>query len=144
MNGTARNGRPAGFHCESGNGTPGDHELRDGSLVDVTETARRAGLRVATAITASLYADISDLSSPFRGRHDRYAERLWDVLFVGRHEAVKHGGASFTYRVEMPVGGERLVTVKAVLSTGGKAPTLTLMRPGEDPEPGKRRSWASP
>ena len=55
--------------------------LEDGVLVDVSLTAREAGFRYHTVITADLHADLT----PNRREHSfgqSYEGRLWDVLFV--------------------------------------------------------------
>jgi hypothetical protein len=106
---------------------------QDGVLVDVTGTAREAGFKVDTAITAALDADISDLSSPLLNGGESLKGRLWDVLVTGHFAAHKNGGPTLTYTLHMPVGEKELYQVKAVIGPGDdEAPVLTLMRTEED------------
>lgn len=106
---------------------------QDGVLVDVTGTAREAGFKVDTAITAALDADISDISSPLLDGGESRAGRLWDVLVTGHFTAHKNGGPTLTYTLHMPVGEKELYGVKAVIGPGDEEePVLTLMRPDED------------
>ena len=107
--------------------------LEDGVLVDVTATAKEAGITVPTAITAALDADISDLSGSHCDTGQSYEGRLWDVIFVVAVEGRKHTEPQFTYKIEMPVGSDRLYEIKAVIGPGDAAePVLTLMKPDED------------
>lgn len=107
--------------------------LEDGVLVDVTGTAREAGITVHTAITATLEADIRDLSGSHCQTGQSYEGRLWDVIFVVAVEGRKHTQPQFSYKIEMPVGSDRLYEIKAVIGSGDDGePVLTLMKPDED------------
>lgn len=107
--------------------------LDDGVLVDVTGTAREAGIVVHTAITAALDADISDLSGSQSETGQSYEGRLWDAIFVVAVEGRKHTESQFNYKIEMPVGSESLYEIKAVIGPGDDGdPVLTLMKPDED------------
>lgn len=107
--------------------------LEDGVLVDVSATAREAGVTVPTAITAALKADILDLSGSQCETGQSYEGRLWDVIFVVAVEGRKQTEPQFRYKIEMPVGSERLYEIKAVIGPGDDGePVLTLMRPDED------------
>jgi hypothetical protein len=109
---------------------------QNGVLVDVTGTAKEAGFKVDTAITAALDANISDVSSPLLDGGELQSSRegrLWDVLVTGHFAAHESGGPTLTYTLHMPVGKEELYEVKAVIGPGDdEAPVLTLMRPDED------------
>ncbi|WP_053057874.1 DUF6573 family protein [Rubrobacter aplysinae] len=106
---------------------------QDGVLVDVTGTAREAGFKVDTAITAALDADISDLSSPLLDGGESHKGRLWDVLVTGHLAAHKSGLPALAYTLHMPVGDKKLYEVKAVIGPGDdEDPVLTLMRTDED------------
>jgi hypothetical protein len=53
--------------------------LRDGTLIDVSETAREAGIRYPTALTRAVYECYVRVPDGVVGQDE--AGRLWDVLF---------------------------------------------------------------
>lgn len=108
--------------------------LEDGLLVDVTEMAREAGIRVPTAVTAGLWADVHDMPPSKQGAQDPTG-RLWDVLIMYHFRAwpALGEGDTVTYRLIMHQGRRTYYTVKAVVGPGDHGePVLTLMRPDED------------
>jgi hypothetical protein len=108
--------------------------IEDGVLVDVTDTARDAGLRIPVALTRAVW--------------DRYVEvpegvicqdvagRLHDVLWMLRMGIkASHGGQEIRYRLHVRNDNRRprLVTLKAVCGPGDDAePVITVMLPEED------------
>ncbi len=76
--------------------TRGD-ALRDGVLIDITETAREAGFSCPVAITAAAWLDFVKWAEENRACQDE-AGRLWDVLTMARHAARGSGNRS-TFRV---------------------------------------------
>ena len=60
--------------------------IEDGTLVDVTETAREAGFRIPVALSRSVWERLVALPEGYRGFQDE-AGRLWDVLWMARHFA---------------------------------------------------------
>ena len=62
--------------------------------------------------------------------------RLDLPLVAGQVVAVegrKHTQPQFSYKIEMPVGSDRLYEIKAVIGSGDDGePVLTLMKPDED------------
>ena len=69
--------------------------LADGVLVDVTQTAGEAGFRILVALTASVWADVNDLSGRYVTGGQDPEGRLWDLLFMAAHAA---GGPRTTTR----------------------------------------------
>lgn len=107
--------------------------IADGVLIDVTTTANEAGLRLPTAITAALNADIHAIP-PFEFHQDPEG-RLWDVLRVGhaRILAEPNTSGAIDYDLVMQCGRRSRYRVRMLLGTGdtGEA-VLTIMKPDED------------
>ncbi len=106
----------------------------DGVLVDVSETAREAGIIYPVAITQRLWADYitpDDRSRPFGQSEEG---RLWDVLYL-LSVAARTGGEIVHYTVSfiMKERLRRTVGLKAVCGPGDDAtPVITIMLPDED------------
>ena len=62
--------------------------IEDGILVDVSDTAREAGFRIPVAVTRTVWNRIIALPDGYRGFQDE-AGRLWDVLWMARHYALR-------------------------------------------------------
>jgi len=109
-----------------------EQAIEDGTLIDVSETAREAGFRVPVAITAALHADIKDI--PASKSFQDYDGRLWDVLYMGRLAARRGGDDSARlYNLIMHNGRKTYYTVKMMIGPGDNGePVITLMRPDED------------
>ena len=126
--------------------------IADGLLVDVTETAREAGLALPTALTRAVWSDCVAWSED-DARRSRCAAgqdergRLWDVVWMARCSVLlarakrrREGGEpsdTLRYRVRrLPRPGngrEQLVDLKLVVSPGDTPePVITIMQPDED------------
>ena len=55
--------------------------IAEGTLVDVTETAREAGFTIPVAVTRAVWERLVALPEGYRGFQDE-AGRLWDVLWM--------------------------------------------------------------
>jgi hypothetical protein len=64
-----------------------DEAMADGVLFDVRETAREGGFRVPVALTASVWADVNNLSGKYVSAEQSPEGRLWDLLFLAAHAA---------------------------------------------------------
>src|SRR5262249_58419319 len=75
--------------------------LRDGVLIDVTETAREAGFKHPVALTAAAWAKCVAVPPGVVCQDE--AGRLWDVLFM-LHCAIGRsaGGPEVCFRVHVP------------------------------------------
>lgn len=124
--------------------------IEDGVLVNVTDTAREAGVKFPTALTRAVWADYVEVPEELKGQQDEPG-RLWDLLWMFS-VAVRAGhiqGDIGTFEVifakpdkgdwrgnEKPHKGDRtqrLVTLKAVCGrSDGGSPCVTIMRPEED------------
>jgi hypothetical protein len=110
--------------------------LRDGGLIDVTTTAREAGLRWPVALTAAVWERCVAVPPGVPCQDE--AGRLWDVLFllrlaIGRGD----GGRVVPFAVHVRNDNRErtppLVRLKAVAGPADDgAPCITVMTPDED------------
>jgi hypothetical protein len=109
--------------------------LADGTLVDVSDMAREAGVTFPVAITSGLHADIHDI--PEEHSYQSYTGRLWDVLHMFgcavKGLIPKDGDDEcMIYELIMHIEGDKRYFVKAVCGRGDEAePVITLMRESE-------------
>ena len=100
--------------------------IEDGVLVNVSERARRAGIRYPTACTAGVWSLIDCLPESCSAEE---SVRLAAVL-TAMLAAIRRGGVRGTDRVEFHALGAALW---AQCGPGDTAePVLTIMREGED------------
>ena len=100
--------------------------IEDSVLIDVSERARRAGIRYPTACTAGVWALIGTMpESCTVDESVRLAEVLAALL-----AAIRRGGVRGTDRVHFVALGERLYAVCGPRDT--EAPVITIMAEGED------------
>src|SRR5262245_51937072 len=80
--------------------------LADGVLRDVTATAREAGIWWPVAVTAALWLQVLLPLPEDREAGQSEAGRLWDVLWILRHEirAGRLSGAEGSFRVLLAHG----------------------------------------
>jgi hypothetical protein len=124
--------------------------IEDGVLVDVSQVAEEAGIKLPTAITQAVFADYVAVPPELEGEQD-VSGRLWDVMWMLSHAirsgSVKGDRGTFELIVvkldkgdwrsnEKPFEGSRkrrLVTLKAVCGPADDgSPCITVMRPDED------------
>lgn len=114
--------------------------IADGTLIDVTETARETGFRLAVAMTAAAWADCvawSEADSQ-RQTHQGESGRLWDVLWMAAITARTAHGQRVPFQFyRVPRGGRatrpRLVTLHLHIGPGDDcAPVITILMPNED------------
>ena len=108
--------------------------IEDGVLIDVTETAREAGISFPTALTAAVWAEC--VTVPEKAECQDEMGRLWDVLTVLRY-AIVHSKATqqiaFSVAVQNDARRARRVQLKALCGPGDQAePVITIMMPNED------------
>ena len=109
--------------------------IRDGVLIDVTETAREAGLGYPTAITASVWADY--VRVPEGAEEQDEAGRLWDIPWMCRcgilHSREAEAELLFQLHVRNDNRRATLVKLRAVCGPGDELePVITIMLPNED------------
>ncbi|MDW7726886.1 MAG: DUF6573 family protein [Candidatus Methanoperedens sp.] len=116
-----------------------EQAIKDGVLVDVTETAKEAGIRYHTAVTEALWNYIEPTEKLAR-MGQSVQGRLWDVLYLFTIAArcVPKGCAELFYSVSFLMENSELfkthvVKLKAVIGPGDNhEPVITLMLEDED------------
>lgn len=110
--------------------------IADGVLVDVSETAKEAGFKVHTAVTAGVWNRCVALTETARRAGNDEHGRLWDVLSMARFAALRAGDADLVlYEVMVVVDdpSPELVQLKLHIGPGDMGePVITIMLPGED------------
>lgn len=109
--------------------------IADGVLVDVTPTAREAGIRWPVALTRAAWERCVAVPPGVACQDE--AGRLWDVLFLMALAARRGGGSTVHFGVHVRNDNRErtppLVRLKAVCGPGdGGEPVLTVMMPDED------------
>lgn len=105
--------------------------IADGLLIDVTDTARSAGLNVLVAITPALWADILAVP-PLHRAHQDVLDRLSAVLLQARWAMIDVADAWGSYEVAMPVGDRETYQVTMLIGPDENGnQCLMLMRPEE-------------
>lgn len=114
--------------------------IADGTLVDVSEVAGKAGFRIPVAMTAAAWADCvawTDADSD-RQTHQEESGRLWDVLWMSSLAARRAQGARSPFQFyRVPRGGRatrpRLTTLHLHIGPGDAGePVITILMPNED------------
>ena len=110
--------------------------IEDKVLVDVSEMALKAGIRVPTAVTHEVWARYVALSEAARRAGQDEDGRLWDVLWMFACAASKQPKADelhFKLYVSTDRVEPRLIELKAIIGPGDFGePVLTIMIPDED------------
>ena len=113
--------------------------IEDGTLIDVSSTAKEAGIKFSTAVTAAVWHRCVAVPAGCEGLQDE-AGRLWDVLHMLR-DAIQRsdGGSLIRYMLHVVLGPAwldklpPLIALKAVCGPGDDAePVITIMLPEED------------
>lgn len=113
--------------------------IEDGVLVDVSETAREAGIVFPVAMTRAAFEDCVTWDEGNAGIQDERG-RLWDVVWMTRCAVRAARSSTDRLRVELwrvPNTAKsttaRKVELVAACGPGDNAePVITLMLPGED------------
>lgn len=112
--------------------------LRDGTLIDATGLARKAGFRVPVALSTAAWADAVVLTDAARDAGCDEVGRLWDVLWMLRCAIASAGNADrsdvrFVVLVVRDRPEPERVQLRALVGPGdGGEPVITIMLPGED------------
>ena len=120
--------------------------IADGSLVDVSETAREAGLRLPTALTQAVWNDCVAWTAEDKKKSRSIGGqdpggRLWDVLSMARFNLAVRKNTPITEellysirRLPRPGRGRRQRVVLKLTITGGDSgePVITILEPNED------------
>jgi len=110
--------------------------ISDGVLVDVTATAKEAGIKYPTAFTAAVWQKYVAVPEGVEGQDEQ--GRLWDIVWMLRHailtnEQRETSRIDFTLMVRNDNRRPEEVRLKALCGPGDQAePVLTVMLPYED------------
>jgi hypothetical protein len=110
--------------------------IADGVLVDVTETAKEAGIKYPTAITSAVFEAYVRVPSGVVAQDE--PGRLWDVVWmltvaITRHAETEGDTLLYTVFVRNDNTGAKPVKLKAVVHPGDEGePVITVMLPDED------------
>lgn len=108
--------------------------IDDGVLVDVSDTAKEAGIRFPVALTEKVFNEVVTPDEVSQGQGQDEAGRLWDVLWMMRHAAARSLDSLLLYSVlVVQKGRQESVRLKAVCGPGDAGePVITIMFPDED------------
>jgi hypothetical protein len=110
--------------------------IRDGVLIDVSATAREAGIRYPVALTAAAWARCVTVPPGVACQDE--AGRLWDVIWLLRCSLQRGSdgpelGFAVQVRNDNREGTPPLVRLKALCGPGDQGePVITVMMPDED------------
>lgn len=110
--------------------------IEDGVLIDASEVAREAGLRIPLALTAGAWGRCVAVPPGVQCQDER--GRLWDVLWLLRlaikpGEGVSEVQFAVHVRNDNRSGTPPLVPLKALCGPGDDGtPVITVMLPDED------------
>lgn len=108
--------------------------IEDGVLIDVTHTAKEAGIKYPTAITATLWETYIVPTEDVKNNGQSIDGRLWDTLWMFRNAAKKEPGDTLLFKLYFIIAGQQeLVTLKAICGPGDEGePVITIMLLDED------------
>lgn len=108
--------------------------IQDGILIDVTETAKEAGVKFPTAVTKAVWETVVTPDEEGERRGESESGRLWDVLWMFSLAARRSGGGSILHYplIVTEEGKQKEITLKAVIGPGDQGePVITIMFPNE-------------
>ncbi len=108
--------------------------IEDGVLVDVSETAKEAGIKFSTAMTRTVWEGIVEPDEIAKSHGESEQGRLWDVLWMLRVACKTHFGSIIHYKlIATKQGKQHKVELKAICGPGDTLePVITIMLPDED------------
>lgn len=107
--------------------------IDDGSLVDVSTTAKEAGITYPVAMARTVWTKYVEVPKGVQGQDE--AGRLWDILWMFRIAARRESGAEILFSLLVRNNNKRPepVDLKAICGPGDDAaPVITIMLPDED------------
>jgi hypothetical protein len=111
-----------------------EQAIHDGVLVDVTKTAKEAGIVYPMALTQAVWADYVEVPEGVSCQDEQ--GRLWDILTMFRFAAKRspnHDTIQFRVLVKNDDREPQEVTLKAICGPGDTPePVITVMLPNED------------
>ena len=108
--------------------------IRDGVLIDVSGTARQAGIKFPVALTSTAWDLYVRVPEGVPGQDE--AGRLWDILWMLRYAILagpRGNPIQFEFYVQNDNNGPQRVTLKSHAGPGDDGePVITIMLPDED------------
>lgn len=107
--------------------------IADGTLIDVSTTAREAGIRFPVALTRAVFAQFVEVPAGVTCQDE--AGRLWDIVWMLRCSIARTEGSvcRFVVHVRNDNRKPKPVQLKAICGPGDDAePVITIMLPDED------------
>lgn len=108
--------------------------IEDGVLVDVTSTAKEAGIQYPTAVTRAVFEQCIRVPDGVVGQDE--TGRTWDVLWMLRLAIGRSSNTDsirYTVLVRNDNNAPREVELKALCHPGDDAePVITILMPDED------------
>lgn len=108
----------------------------DGVLVDVTDTAKRVGIKAPVALTRAVWDRYVELTPAAEKAGNDKDGRLWDVLWMFRGTALQNRSTDeFRYALYVVTDSIKpsLVELKAIIGRGDDGETvITILLPEED------------
>jgi type I site-specific restriction-modification system R (restriction) subunit len=117
--------------------------IEDGTLTDVSTTAKEAGFKIPVAVTSAVWHDCIEWTEEDNEKKETYQDlegRLWDVLYM-LHVAIKSSASqanTILYQLYVvPRDGKskhaKEITLKSMISGGDRSePVITIMLANED------------
>ncbi len=109
--------------------------IEDGVLVDVSSTAKEAGINFHVALTSTVWDIYVVPSEKLEGHGQSISGRLWDLLWMFRLKALRTNTSLMYFSCMMLNEKETLeeVKFKALCGPGDNGePVITIMLPMED------------
>ncbi len=109
--------------------------IEDGVLVDVSSTAKEAGINFPVALTSTVWEIYVVPSEKIEDHGQSISGRLWDLLWIFRLRALKTNTSLMYFSCMMLNEKETLeeVKFKALCGPGDNGePVITIMLPMED------------
>jgi hypothetical protein len=109
--------------------------IEDGVLVDVSETAREAGINFPVAVTSAVWGLYVVPSEKLESWGQSVSGRLWDLLWMFRMKALKTNSSLLYYICLFQNENQKIdeVKFKALCGPGDNhEPVITIMLPDED------------
>lgn len=108
--------------------------IQDGVLIDVSGTAKEAGIKYPTAITSTVWANFVRVPEGVQAQDEQ--GRLWDIIWLLRHAIHQSRGETtifFYLHVRNDNQGMKRHLLKAVCGPDDDgSPCTTIMLPDED------------
>ena len=111
--------------------------LEDGVLVDVSVTAKDAGIKLPVALTSTVWGQYVEVPEGVNCQDEK--GRQWDILWMFRCAAARFNGDTLLFKLYVRnhnrerLDSRDLVTLKAICGPGDTPePVITIMLPDED------------